>query len=283
MGGTSTSTGKTEQQSQLQGWQPAMGDIQGILGKLDPAINNISGGDPLQQGVSQLIQNARQPNPLGTGAINAASSLLNGGANIGGAIGLLNRGYQGVSGALAPFLSGQIGQDPATAAAMSTLSSDVANQVNPMFAAAGRLGSPDNYQAVARGIAQGSTGILGKAMDDRLAAASALGNAANSAASGLTGADAANAGILGQGIGNAANAFGAQNLGANQLITAGKIPEEETIQNAMGILGPIMQLAGMFGTNTSSGTQTGSQTMSGAQQFATLAGGLANLRKAFSA
>ena len=49
---------------------------------------------------------------------------------------------------------------PALAQALATNSTDVINSVNPMFAAAGRLASPDNYQALGRGITQGSTGIL---------------------------------------------------------------------------------------------------------------------------
>lgn len=280
MGGTSTSTGKTDSTSQLTGYAPAMSGLNSIINSLSPSIGNINGGPDVQNAIGQLESNAQQPNTLGSGAINAVSSLLGGGLNIGGAIGLLNGGYNAAANALSPYTSGNAldpSSNPALASQLATVNQDVTNTVNPMFAAAGRLGSPDNYQALARGITQGSAPILQNAAGNQIAAAGQLGNLGTSTASGLTNADVANAGILGSGVNNASTAFNANNLGPQQYLTAALLGDQLPIQNAgalSGILGP---LAAQFGTQTGSGTQSGTQQMSGAQQFATIMGGLGSL------
>ncbi len=282
MGGTSTTTAKSEQTSQLAPWGPAAGRIQGILGGLDPTIANLSGTPDVTAAYNQLEANATNPNPLGSLAMNAGASLLGGGANYGKASGILGDAYGRTTSALSPYLSGNPfdpTSNPALAQQLATVNQDVMNSVDGTFAAAGRLGSPDNYQAVARGITQGSAPILQNAAGNYLNAVNMLNGAADGTASGLLGADTANAGILGQGIGNAATAYGAQNLGPQALLAAATGRAQTPIQNAtalMGILGP---LGMQFGTQTSDGSQSGTQTMSGAQQFGQIAGGLANLRK----
>jgi hypothetical protein len=268
--GTSQTTQQSQSTQQLTPWAPAGAALTGILGQLGPAIGDISGGPLTAAGIGQLAANAGNPNPLGPLAMNAASSLLGGGANYGKAADLLTSAYGKTAAALSPYTSGSAldpTSNPALAQELATVRQDVTNSVNPMFAAAGRLGSPDNYQALARGIAQGEGGILQNAASNQLNAIGMAGNAAGSAASGLTGADVANAGILGSGIGNAATAYGAQNLAPQALIAAGTLPQQIALQNAgaaTGILGP---LAGMFGTQTGNSSSQGTQTMSPLQQM----------------
>ena len=284
MGGTSTTTGKSEQQSQLTPWDATTGRIQGILGGLDPSIANLSGTPDAVAGYNQLQATALNPNPLGKLAMDAGASLLGGSGNYGKASGILGDAYGRTTAQLAPYTSGDP-FDPASNSAlgkqMTALNQDVMNSVNGQFAAAGRLGSPDNYQAVARGIAQGAGPLFQAAANNQLQAIDMANNAAGRVASGLIGADTANAGILGQGIGNAAAAYGAQSLGPQAFLSAALGKAQLPLQNAsalMGILGP---LAAQFGKQTGSGTSTNEQTMSGAQQAWGWMNALANLGKTF--
>ena len=284
MGGTSTQTGKSEQTSQLTPWDQTAGRIQGILSGLDPTIANLSGSPDQTAAYDQLTANALNPNPLGALALGAGGSLLGGGGNYGKASGILGDAYGRTTAALSPYVSGNAfdpTSNPALAQQLGRVGQDVMNQVNPMFAAAGRLGSPDNYQAVARGIAQGEAPYLQNAASNQLSAVSALGGLAGSIAGGLSSADAANAGILGAGIGNAATAYGAQNLAPQALLAAATGRAQAPIQNAsalMGILGP---LSAQFGTQTGDNTSTQENTMSGAQQAWGWMSSLANLLKPY--
>jgi hypothetical protein len=284
MGGKSETTQQSSQQSQLTPWAPAQGGILGILGGLNPSIQNLDGGSTVQGAYNQLEANAQQPNPLAPAAMSAATNLLNGGANYATAAGMLKDAYGRTIAGLSPWTSGSAldpSSNPALAQQLQTVRQDVTNSVNPMFAAAGRLGSPDNYQALARGIAQGESPILQNAAGNQLNAINMANGAAGGAASGLLGADTANAGILGQGIGNAATAYGAQNLAPQALLSAALGAQQLPIQNAsalMGILGP---LAAQFGTQTGNSSSVGTSTLSPAQQAWGWMSSLGNLVKAY--
>ena len=284
MGGKSETTQQTSQQSQLTPWAPAAGQIQGILSGLNPSIDNLAGTPAVNSAYSAMIDNASNPNPLGPLAMGAATSLLGGSPNYGTASNILGSAYGRTASALSPYTSGSAldpGSNPALAQQLATVRQDVAGSVNPMFAAAGRLGSPDNYQALARGIAQGEAPILQNAAGNQLNAINMANGAAGATASGLLGADSANAGILGQGIGNAAAAYGAQNLAPQALLSAALGLQQQPIQNAtalMGILGP---LSAQFGTQSGSSSSEGTSTLSPAQQAWGWMSSLGNLVKAY--
>jgi hypothetical protein len=284
MGGTSTTTGKTDNQSQLTPWGAATPGLQGILSGLDPSIANMGGTPQTNAAFDQLYANGSAPNPLATPAMGAAGSQLAGGASYGKATGILGNAYDTTKEQLSPYTSGNAmdpSSNPALARALATVNSDVMGSVNPMFAAAGRLGSPDNFQALGRGIAQGSTGILQNAAQNQLGAIAQLSGAAGNTASGLTSADATNAAIQSQGIGNAANAYGAQNLGPQQMLNAALGKEQLPQQNASALAGILGPLAQMFGQQNQSGSSTGTSTMSPAQQAWGWMNSFANLGKAF--
>ncbi len=281
MGDQSSTTGKTEQTSQLTGYAPAMAGIDGILGKLGSSIDNINGTPQINQAFGQLAANAQAPNPYADPTRSAALSQLAGGANYGNATGILNNAYGKAASALQPYASGDPYSSPALAQMRATDAQDVANTVNPMFAAAGRLGSPDNYQALARGITQGESSILGQAAQNQIQAGGMLGSLGTSIASGLSGADAANAGIQGQGIGNAATAYGIPNLGPQALLAAATGQQQLPMQNAATLAGILGPLAAQFGKQTSTGNSTTTQDPS---MLSDIYGGMnavANLVKAF--
>jgi hypothetical protein len=67
----------------------------------------------------------------------------------------------------------------------------------------------------------------------------------------------------------------AQNYGANSIPAAEAQRQGIPIQNLTTLLGSISPVAQAFGTQN--GNSSGTSTMSGAQQFATIAGGIGSL------
>lgn len=285
MGGKSETTQQQSQQSQLTPWAPATGQIQGILGGLNPSIDNLSGTPAVNAAYSALMANATNPNPLGPLAMGAATSLLGGGQNYGAASNMLNAAYNRTTSALSPYTAGSAldpSSNPALAQQLATVRQDVTNSVNPMFAAAGRLGSPDNYQALARGITQGEAPILQNAAGNQLNAINMANGAAGSAASGLIGADTANAGILGQGIGNAATAYGAQSLAPQALLSAALGQQQLPIQNATALLAALGPPAAQFGTQSGNSSSQGTQTPSTLQDLLGISQAFSNFMSPFT-
>jgi hypothetical protein len=280
MGGTSTTQQSSTQQSQLQPYVPAAGGLQNLLAALNGPTQTLGVTPQITGALDQIEANASGVNPFAAPGTAAALSQLGGGANYGKATDTVSGGYDTAAGALAPYLAGNAldpASNPALAAELGTVATQVQNAVNPMFAAAGRLASPANAAAIAQGIAQGDSGILQNAASNQLGAASALGGLANSAGGILGNLDVGNAGILTSAINNAPNAWQLANLGPQTALAAALQQSQLPLQNAAtlaGILGPI---AGQFGTQNTNGQSTGTSTMSGAQQFATIAGGLASL------
>jgi len=282
MGGTSTTSNSSTQQSQLTPWAPAQGGIQDILSALSPSTSSLGVTPQVNQAFGQLEANAGNPNPLAAPAMNAGATLLNGGANYGQATGILGSNYNTVAGALTPYLGGNAmdpSSNPALAQQLQTVATQAQNTINPEFAAAGRLGSPANAQALAQGIALGDGGILQNAAANQIGAANALSGAGNSTAANLGSLDATNANILGSGINAASNAYNAQNLGPQALLGAALQQAGLPISNAAALMGILSPVAAQFGQQNGSGSSTGTNTMSGAQQFATIAGGLGNLTR----
>jgi hypothetical protein len=270
MGGKSTSDTSTTQQSQLSPYAPASEGLQGILSGLQPSVGNIQGTPFTNQAFSQLLSNAQAPNPFVAPVQSAALSLLGGPQNSEFTTNLLKNAYGNTAASLSPFTSGSAlnpASNPALASQLQTVSQDVANQVNPMFAAAGRLNSPDNYQALARGITQGSAPILQNAAANQLGAISALQGAAGSTAGGLSALDQLRAGILGTGIQAAQPAYATQNLAPEQLLAVAQAQQQSPAQMA-GLLSSIYSpIAAQFGQTNASGTSHTENQMSGIQQL----------------
>ena len=285
MGGTSTTTGKTDQTSQLTPWAPAQAGLQGLLGGLTNLIPGAGGNQQTNDAFNQLYANAAQGNPYAAGIGQAAGQQLGGAQNYGAATDMLKGGYGDLKSQLSPFTSGNPfdpSSNPALRQQLDTVNADVSGQVNPMFAAAGRLASPDNAQALARGITQGSTGILQNAAMNRLNASNAVFGAGGATAGGLLGADAANTATQNSGIGNAGAALSAKNYGPMQMLGIANAQQQMPMQNyaqLAGILGP---LAGMFGQQTGTANTQGTQTASGAQQAQGWMNAFANMAKAFA-
>ena len=277
MGGQSSST--QTQQSQTTPWTAAQPMLQGILSQLGTGLNN-TGLTSAETGALNTLQgNASQGNPYAGQIGGYAQSLLNGGGanaqagNVQGNLGAFQS-------QLAPYANGgMIGKNPALAAQLSQIQSDVANSVNSQFAAAGRDFSGANQMAYGRGVAAGEAPVIAAQYNQDVAnqmnAANSLYNAGNTTANTLSGMQQNYLANQGQGVTAAQSALDAQNYGANATLAAEAQRRGIPVQ-ALGLLAQIGTPIAGLGSQTN-GTTNSTQQMSGAQQFATLAGGISNL------
>lgn len=279
MGGQSSST--QTQQSQTAPWQAAQPMLQGILGQVGTGLNNTGLTGTETGALNTLQSNAAQGNPYAGQIGGYAQSLLNGGnanaqaANVQGNLGTLQS-------QLTPYASGSmIGNNPALAAQLAQIRTDVGNSVNSQFAAAGRDMSGANQMAYGRGVAAGEAPVIAgqynQDVSNQINAANALYNAGNTTAGTLTGMQQNYLANQGQGVTAAQSALDAQNYGANATLAEEAQRRGIPVQ-ALSLLSQIgVPIAGL-GSQSNSNT-TGTQQMSGAQQFATLAGGIGSLLK----
>jgi hypothetical protein len=279
MGGTSTS--KQTSTSQLAPYDPAASSLTGILGsvnKLVPQAGTLSTGE---QGVLNQVINNSSNQPNYAPQINSGTmGLLNGGGaqNNDAAIKSNLSGLQ--NGILGTTASGaNIGNNPALKAQLDQITTDVTNQTNGAWAAAGRDGSPGNSQALGRGIAAGVAPVIAQQYNtdttNALNAAGTLYNAGNTSYGLLnSNQNQANQNFT-NGVGSVSSGLEAQNAAPTAAINAYSqmfnIPASQ-LQTLLGMVSPV---AAQFGTNN--GSSTGENTMSGAQQFATIAGGIGSL------
>jgi hypothetical protein len=277
MGGQSSST--QTQQSQTAPWQAAQPMLQGILGQLGTGLNNTGLTGAETGALNTLQSNAAQGNPYAGQIGGYAQSLLSGGGanaqagNVQGNLGTFRS-------QLTPYASGSmIGNNPALAAQLAQIRTDVGNSVNSQFAAAGRDLSGANQMAYGRGVAAGEAPVIASQYNQDVAnqinAANALYNAGNTTAGTLSGMQQNYLANQGQGVTAAQSALDAQNYGANATLAEEAQRRGIPVQ-ALGLLAQIgVPIAGLG--SQSNATSTGTQQMSGAQQFATLAGGISNL------
>jgi hypothetical protein len=267
MGGQTTTTQNTNQQSQTQPWAAAQPQLMGLLGNLGHLDTGVS---PQQSAATGALTGAAGNLPgFAPQLTNTANTLLGGGGP--GYGGLLAGAYGNLQSALAPYLDpARLNpmSTPGFSAALGTLNSNITNQVNDQFAAAGRDLSPGNSQALGYGLAQGEAPLIASQynanVNNQLGAANALFGAGNTTASGLTGfaqTQLANqlqgANLVGQIPGLLTGPAQAQLAAAN---AAHGLPLQNLAQYA-GLLTPLAQL-GSQTSGLSQGTTTQSVPLS---------------------
>jgi hypothetical protein len=283
MGGQSSST--QTQQSQTAPWEAAQPMLQGILGQLNAGLNNTGLTAAETGALNSLESNAARGNPYAPQIGNYANELLSGGGATNQA-GAVNQNYLNYRDALNPYASGSmIGNNPALAAQLAQIQSDITNQVNGQFAAAGRDFSGANANTLGRGIAAGTAPVIAAQYNqdvaNQRAAQDALYAAGNTNAGILSGLQQQGLANKGQGVTVAGSAVDANNYGANATLAAEAQRRGIPVQ-ALGLLAQIgVPIAGL-GQQKSS-TETGTQEMSGAEQFGKIAGGISNLMSGFGA
>jgi hypothetical protein len=172
-----------------------------------------------------------------------------------------------------------IDNNPALQAQLDQIASDTTNQVNSQFAAAGRDGSGMNQQTLARGIAQGEAPVIAAQYNQDIAnqlnAANSLYGAQNSTSGLLSGLTQQGLANQLQGVTSSQDALNAQNYTPQQQLALAQLAQSIPAQN-LSLLAQIGVPIAQLGTQTS-GTSNTTQQMAGAQQFATLAGGISSL------
>lgn len=281
MGGTSKQTQTTDQSSTTNPWAPAQPLLSGILGQLNTGMaqTGITGAE--NSALNTITANAGNASQFAPQIGNLIGDLLNGGG-VGAQSGNISQGLQDYQRRLGATADGsQIGANSGLNPYLNTISNDVQNRVNGMFAGAGRDMSGMNQQTLARGIAEGTAPVIANQYNQDVAnqrgAADALYGAGNTTAGLLTG-------INQQGLANrqagaqlAPAALDAQNAGANSVLQAEAARRGIPVQ-ALGLLANIgIPIAGLGGQSTGQSTTRGENQMSGAQQFATIAGGLGSM------
>jgi hypothetical protein len=270
------------QQSISDPWKPAQPVLQGILGQLQGQLGNTGITGAETGALNSSVANANNASSMfGPQITNYAQTLLRGGGATDQA-GNVNQNYQSYFNNTNPLASNtnyDPYQTPGFADAIRTATADITNNVNGAFAGAGRDFSGAHSMALGRGLASGLAPTIASQYN-------ANRDAQQGAAGNLYGAGNTNAGILaglqqqgltnqGTGIAAAGAATEAQNAGNNATLQA-EAARRGIPASALGLLAQIgIPIAGLGGQN--SGTSQGTQQMSGAQQFATVAGGLGSL------
>jgi hypothetical protein len=268
MGGSPTQVTNTQQQSQTTPWGATTPILSGILGQLGGAVGNAGLSPDQTSAFNQLTANAQAGNPYAPAIGNTASTLLAGGGP--DRSGYLANAYSSLQSQLTPWASGAMADptnNPVLAQQLGVMSNDVTNSLNQQFAAAGRDLSPDNSQAVARGIMQGAAPLLSNAQSQGLNAASTLYNAGNTTGAGLSALDQTALANQQAGIGAAGNALTAANWGPQQQLAIAQQQFDAPVNNLGKIAGIVDPFATQFGTNTSDGTSTSQTQVPAWQQY----------------
>lgn len=275
MGGDSES--KQVSESKTEPWAVAQPFLGSMLNQLNGQMGQAGGLTENEAvGLSTIQNNAQAPNPF-TGMIEGfAKNLLNGGGANAQAP-ALQAGMDQYREQLMPFASGSmVGNNSALKDQLNTISSDVQNRVNGMFAGAGRDMSGANVGTLARGIAEGTAPVIANQynqdVSNQLTAAGQLYGAGNTTSGLLTGLNQQGLANQSAGVTAAQQAMDSKNSGAKMLLEAEAMRRGIPLQ-ALGLLAQIgIPIAGLGGQ--SSGTQQGWNQESGAQQFGRIAGGI---------
>lgn len=269
----------TTQNSTTAPWLAAQPALQGILGQVNSGLGNTGLTGQESGALNTLESNAGQASQFAPAITNFANNLLSGGGANAQA-GNIQNGLSTFQDQLTPFANGSmVGNNPALQAQLDTIMSDVGNNVNGQFAAAGRDFSGANQQAYGRGVAQGVAPVLANQynqdVSNQINAAGQLYGAQNTTSGLLSGLNQQGLANQQAGVTAAGQATDANNAGANQTLAAEAAKRGIPVQ-AMGLLAQIgIPIAGLGSQNTGQSDTTRQE--SGASQFGQIAGGLTGL------
>lgn len=283
MGGTSKQESTTNSTQKTDPWSPAVPQLQGLLNNLGPLTENPGQTAAEGNAFAGLMGNANAGNPYAPAIGNLATNLLNGGGP--DRSGYATNAYSGLQNSLNPIANQST--DPYSNTAyknyLDTTSNDITDRIKSAYAGSGYTApaTGDFAQQLGRGITQGTSPIFAQAQDtltnQRMGAANALNSGGANLTGLLSGLDQTKLANQQAGVGVSSSALQANDSGYQRIldiINQQRSLPLQNLGNAEGLLLPIAQLGGT--SNGTSNTQ-GSSTMSGAQQFATIAGGLGSL------
>lgn len=287
MGGTTqqknTTTAQNQTSAQTQQQQQQSQQQQQQSGATSSALTPWAGNAGLLNSIfSQLAGVPTGLTPAETNALNQWGALASAGNPYAGQIGgvansllagggpdrtaMVNNAYQQYQAALNPYL----GRDylnpyntPGFSDALNTVNGDITNQINGMFAGAGRDLSGLNVQSLARGLSQGEGGLIqnqyNQNVGNQLGAANSLYGAGNSTAGLLSSLDQTRLANMQAGINAADAANNAQMWGPQQMLQVEAARRGIPLQALQQEYGMVMPAAQAFGTQsgTTSGASSG--------------------------
>src|SRR6266542_891868 len=219
MGGQTSTTQQTSQQSQSEPWKPAKLYLQQTLQQLGPALGNTGTSPGENSALQQLIGNAQAMPNFGGAAGDLAGQLLNGTFQV-NPNSTVGQSYDALKGQYAPYTGSDYinpYNNPAFKNYLDTTTRDIADRVNSMFAGAGRDLSGINQESLARGITEGTAPIFANQYNTL---AGQQQHAIDSLFSGGLGASAAGVGNATTGLGAAGAVPGITNQNAQSLLQA---------------------------------------------------------------
>lgn len=269
------SSSQTTQQSQTNPWAAAMPEVSGLLSGVSSLLPNTGVNPTEQSAINQLTAIGQAGNPYAAGTSSAVNNLLAGGGAT-SQVPQVQTNLDAYKEEMAPYLSPTYStvNSPQVQAALDAANSDVTNQVNGQFAAAGRSGSGMNTQTLARGIAQADAPIiLNQANQDtatRIGAANSVYGAGNTTAGTIAGLNQQGVNNQVTGINNVGTALSNSTWGPQTALTAAELGQSLPASN-LGLLAQIGIPLAQLGTS-SNGTSNTTSNPSLIQDIATLGG-----------
>jgi hypothetical protein len=279
--GTSSATQNTQTQTKTNPWEPTQGGLQKIVKGIGGEIPNYKTTAAEAGALNTISANAQAGNPYVSQIQSLASDLFGGGID---RTGMASDAYANYQKQAQPYLDPSYldpSSNPAFKNYLSTISDDIQNRVNGMFAGAGRDLSGMNTQTLARGITEGTAPVFADQYNKNVATQRGLMDnmysAGGQTAGLLSNLDQTALGNRAQGVGAAAEALGAQNYGAKSILEAEAMRRGLPLGNLQNLSSLLLPIAGAGSQTSGTATSTGTQTMSPLQQIAgwtSIAGGI---------
>jgi hypothetical protein len=273
-GSTSGATsGATSASGAANPWAPAQPFLSGILAQLQGQLANASLTPQENAALSGLAGSSNYIGQFLPQATDLANTLFAGG-NAQAQAPMVGDAYQQYRSELNPYLQASFldpRSTPGFADALAAANADITNQVNGMFAGAGRDLSGLNTQALARGLSQGEGQLISNQYNanvaNQLGAMGSLYGAGNTTAGLLSSLNQQDLANRQAGLGVASTGQSFANMPYEQQLAAAAqargIPLQ-TLQTLAQLGVPIAGLGSSFAnigatSGTTSGTQTGTQ------------------------
>ena len=266
-------TGATSASGATNPWAPAQPFLSGILAQLQGQLANASLTPQENAAIGGLANSSGYISQFLPQATDLANTLLSGG-NAQARAPMIGDAYQQYRAGLNPYLKASFldpRETPGFSDALAAANADITNQVNGMFAGAGRDLSGLNTQSLARGLSQGEGQLIANQYNanvaNQLGAMGSLYGAGNTTAGLLSNLNQQALANRQAGLGVASTGQSFANMPYEQQLAAAAqaraIPLQ-TLQTLVQLGVPIAGLGSSFSntgatSGTTSGTQTGTQ------------------------
>lgn len=279
--GTSSATQQTQQKSKTNPWEPTESGLKNIVSGINKQIPNYQPTTAETGALNTISANAQNVPNYGAQAQQLTQDLYGGGID---RTGIVNDAYSNYQKQAQPYLDPSYldpASNPAFKGYMDTISNDIQNRVNGMFAGAGRDLSGMNTQTLARGITEGTAPIFAQQYNQNVATQRGLMDnlfsAGGQAAGLLSGLDQTALGNRSAGASAAQSELDAKNMGANSILQAEALRRGLPLNNLQQLSSLLLPIAGAGQQSSGTATSTGTQTMSPIQQFMGITSGINNL------